>query len=160
MSFILSDILPTMAHSHCAMIYGIVGTWLSSPRTFIGSWSVVGFSALWYLSHCGIVPLWGLIRLLSGFPPQILYSHCGVKPSGLCVNFSTHVQYHVPLRHGIVGTRKPSPRTFIGQWAGGAYPTLCIVGYGGMSVCRHCVSFAYIIIIQDGGGKSNEKNMF
>ena len=117
----------------------------------------VGVSALWYLSHCGIVPLWGIIRLLSGFPPQILYSHCGVKPSGLCVNFSTHVQYHVPLRHGIVGTRKPSPRTFIGQWAGGAYPTLCIVGYGGMSVCRHCVSFAYIIIIQDGGGKSNEK---
>lgn len=92
----------------------------------------VGVSALWYLSHCGIVPLWGLIRLLSGFPPQILYSHCGVKPSGSCVNFSTHVQYHAPLRHGIVGTRKPSPRTFIGQWAGGAYPTLCIVG---MVVC-------------------------
>ena len=39
-------------------------------------------------------------------------------------------QYHVPLRHGIVGTRKPSPRTFIGQWAGEAYPTLCIVGMG------------------------------
>ena len=76
------------------------------------------------------------------------------------MNFSTHVQYHAPLRHGIVGTRKPSPRTFIGQWAGGAYPTLCIVGYGGMSVCRHCVSFAYIIIIQDGGGKSNEKICF
>lgn len=41
-------------------------------------------------------------------------------------------QYHVPLCHGIVGTRKPSPRTFIGQWAGEAYPTLCIVGYGGV----------------------------
>ena len=116
------------------MVYGIVGAWLSSPRTFIGSWSVVGFSALRYypivvLSHCGV-----LSAYCQCFPPQILYSHCGVKPSGLCVNFSTHC----PLCHGIVGTRKPSPRTFIGQWAGEAYPTLCIVGYGGMSVCRHC----------------------
>ena len=129
------------------MVYGIVGAWLSSPRTFIGSWSVVGFSALWYLSHCGYV-----------LYPQILYSHCGVKPSGLCVNFSTHC----PLCHDIVGTQKPSPRTFIGQWVGGAYHTLCIVGYGGMSDCRHCgfICFAYIIIIQDGGGKSNEKICF
>ena len=62
--------------------------------------------------------------------------------------------------HGIVGAWLSSPRTFIGQWAGGAYPILCIVGYGGMSDCRHCVSFAYIIIIQDGGGKSNEKICF
>lgn len=70
-------------------------------------------------------------------------------------------QYHAPLCHGIVGTRKPSPRTFIGQWAGEAYPTLCIVGYGG--VCLFVgivVLFAYIIIIQDGGGKSNEKICF
>ena len=88
MSFILSDILPTMAHSQYVMVYGIVGAWLSSPRTFIGSWSVWGFP------HCGIIPLWGLIRLLSGFPPQILYSHCGVKPSGLCVNFSTNIMPH------------------------------------------------------------------
>ena len=160
MSFILSDILHSTAHSHCAMVYGIVGAWLSSPRTFIGSWSVWGFPhcgicPIAVLSHCGVLSAYCQV-----FPPQILYSHCGVKPSGLCVNFSTHVQYHVPLRHGIVGTRKPSPRTFIGQWVGGAYPTLCIVGYGGMSVCRHCVSFAYIIIIQDGGGKSNEKICF
>lgn len=96
----------------------------------------VGFSALWYLSHCGVLSAYCQI-----FPPQILYSHCGVKPSGLCVNFPPIAQYHVPLRHGIVGTRKPSPRTFIGQWAGGTYPTLCIVGYGGMSVCRHCGLF-------------------
>ena len=117
-----------------------------------------GVSALWYLSHCGIVPLWGLIRLLSGFPStDIILPLWGKTKWVMCEFFH---QYHVPLRHGIVGTRKPSPRTFIGQWAGGAYPTLCIVGYGGMSVCRHCVSFAYIIIIQDGGGKSNEKNMF
>lgn len=114
--------------------------------------------------HCGIcpiavfIPLWGLIRLLSVFPTtDIILPLWGKTKWVMCEFFH---QYHVPLRHGIVGTRKPSPRTFIGQWAGGAYPTLCIVGYGGMSVCRHCVLFAYIIIIQDGGGKSNEKNMF
>ena len=98
-------------------------------------------------SHCGVLSAYCQV-----FPPHILYSHCGVKPSGVCEFFH---QYHAPLRHGIVGTRKPSPRTFIGQWVGEAYPTLHHVGYGGMSVCRHCVSicFAYIIIIQDGGGK-------
>ena len=69
-------------------------------------------------------------------------------------------QYHVPLRHGIVGTRKPSPRTFIGQWVGGTYPTLCIVGYGVCLFVGIVVLFAYIIIIQDGGGKSNEKICF
>ena len=119
----------------------------------------VGFSALWYcpivvLSHCGMVSshCGVLSAYCQVFPPHILYSHCGVKPSGVCEFFH---QYHAPLRHGIVGTRKPSPRTFIGQWVGEAYPTLHHVGYGGMSVCRHCVSicFAYIIIIQDGGGK-------
>ena len=51
MSFILFDILPTMGHSQYAMMYGIVGAWLSSPRTFIGSWSVWGFP------HCGIYPI-------------------------------------------------------------------------------------------------------
>lgn len=104
------------------------------------------------------IPLWGLIRLLSGFPStDIILPLWGKTKWVMCEFFH---QYHAPLRHGIVGTRKPSPRTFIGQWAGGAYPTLCIVGYGGMSVCRHCVLFAYIIIIQDGGGKSNEKICF
>ena len=132
MFFILSDISPLIAHSQYVMVYGIVGAWLSSPRTFIGSWSMVGFSALWY----GIIPLWGLIRLLSGFPTtDIILPLWGKTKWVMCEFFH---QYHVPLRHGIVGTRKPSPRTFIGQWAGGAYPTLCIVGYGGMSVCRHC----------------------
>ena len=89
MSFILSDILHSMAHSQYVMVHGIVGTWLSSPRTFIGSWSVVGFSALWYLSHCGVLSAYCQV-----FPPQILYSHCGVKPSGLCVNFSTNIMSH------------------------------------------------------------------
>lgn len=127
MSFILSDILHSTAHSHCAMVYGIVGAWLSSPRTFIGSWSVWGFP------HCGIYPIavsshcGVLSAYCQVFPPQILYSHCGVKPSGLCVNFSTHAQYHVPLRHGIVGTRKSSPRTFIGQWVGYYIPSLYMV---------------------------------
>lgn len=74
MLYILSDILHSMGHSQYTMMYGIVGAWLSSPRTFIGSWSVWGFSALRYLSHCGMVS-----------------SHCGVKPSGLCVNFSTNI---------------------------------------------------------------------
>ena len=57
MSFILSDILPTMGHSQYVMVYGIVGAWLSSPRTFIGSWSVVGFSALRYCPIVGSYPL-------------------------------------------------------------------------------------------------------
>ena len=62
MFFILSDILHSMGHSQYVMVHGMVGAWLSSPRTFIGSWSVWGFP------HCGIVPLWGIIHLLSGFP--------------------------------------------------------------------------------------------
>ena len=91
----------------------------------------VGFSALWYLSHCG-----GLILLLSGFPStDIILPLWGKTKWVVCEFFH---QYHAPLCHGIVGTRKPSPRTFIGQWAGEAYPTLHHVGYGGMSVCRHC----------------------
>lgn len=53
MFFLSCLIFSTMGHSQYVMVYGIVGTWLSSPRTFIGSWSVWGVSALWYLSHCG-----------------------------------------------------------------------------------------------------------
>lgn len=94
---------------------------------------------------CGVfrivvfIPLWGLIRLLSDFPTtDIILPLWGKTKWVMCEFFH---QYHVPLCHGIVGTRKPSPRTFIGQWAGGTYPTLCIVGYGGMSVCRHCGLF-------------------
>ena len=75
MSFILSDILPTMGHSQYAMMYGIVGAWLSSPRTFIGSWSVVGFP------HCGIIPLWYL-------------SHCGVLSAYCQVS---HHRYYTPI---------------------------------------------------------------
>lgn len=82
MSFILSDISPLIAHSQYVMVYGIVGAWLSSPRTFIGSWSVWGFP------HCGIYPHCGVLSAYCQvFPPQILYSHCGVKPSGVCMNF-------------------------------------------------------------------------
>ena len=58
MFYILSDILHSMGHSQYAMVYGIVGAWLSSPRTFIGSWSV------WYLSHCGIYPIVGSYPLI------------------------------------------------------------------------------------------------
>ena len=114
MSFILSDILPTMGHSQYAMVHGIVGTWLSSPRTFIGSWSV-----------------WGLIRLLSGFPStDIILPLWGKTKWVMCEFFH---QYHVPLCHGIVGTRKPSPRTFIGQWAGGEHIPHYVLW--GMVVC-------------------------
>ena len=130
MFFILSDILHSMGHSQYVMVHGIVWAWLSSPRTFIGSWSVWGFRIVVF------IPLWGLIRLLSVFPTtDIILPLWGKTKWVMCEFFR---QYHIPLRHGIVGTRKPSPRTFIGQWAGEAYPTLCIVGYGGMSVCRHC----------------------
>ena len=56
-----------MGHSQYIMVHGIVGAWLSSPRTFIGSWSVVGFP------HCGIAPLWycpivGSYPLIVRFP--------------------------------------------------------------------------------------------
>ena len=75
MSFILSDILPTMGHSQYAMMYGIVGAWLSSPRTFIGSWSVVGFP------HCGIYPI-------------AVLSHCGVLSAYCQVS---HHRYYTPI---------------------------------------------------------------
>ena len=120
----------------------------------------VGFSALWYLSHCGIVPLWGLIRLLSGFPPQILYSHCGVKPSGLCVNFSNHSPISCPIASWHCRDTKTLPTDFHRSMGRGSISHIASCGVWGMSVCRHCVSFAYIIIIQDGGGKSNEKICF
>ena len=156
MFFILSDILhslpiPNMPWYMALWGHGYPLHGLSSVH------GVCGVFPIAVLSHCGVLSAYCQV-----FPPQILYSHCGVKPSVLCVNFSTHVQYHIPLRHGIVGTRKPSPRTFIGQWAGEAYSTLCIVGHGGVCLFVGIVFYllAYIIIIQDGGGKSNEKNMF
>ena len=75
--FILSDILHSTAHSQYVMVYGIVGTWLSSPRTFIGSWSVVGFSALWY------------------YPIAVWY-HPIVGYYPLIVRFSLH-RYYTPI---------------------------------------------------------------
>lgn len=123
MFFILSDILHSMGHSQYVMVYGIVGAWLSSPRTFIGSWSVWGFRIVVF------VPLWGLIRLLSGFPTtDIILPLWGKTKWVMCEFFH---QYHVPLRHGIVGTRKPSPRTFIGQWAGGSISHIMYCGVWG-----------------------------
>lgn len=123
MFFILSDILHSMGHSQYAMMYGIVGTWLSSPRTFIGSWSVWGFRIVVF------VPLWGLIRLLSGFPTTDIILPLWGKTKWAMYEFFH--QYHVPLRHGIVGTRKPSPRTFIGQWAGGSISHIASCGVWG-----------------------------
>ena len=127
---------------------------LSSVHGVCGDFRIVVFIpiAVWYHPIVGSYPL--IVR----FPTTDIILPLWGKTKWVMYEFFH--QYHAPLRHGIVGTRKPSPRTFIGQWAGGAYPTLCIVGYVGMSVCRHCVSFAYIIIIQDGGGKSNEKICF
>ncbi len=153
MFFILSDILhslPIPNMSWCMALWGhgypLHG--LSSVHGVCGGFRIVVF-----------IPLWGLIRLLSGFPTtDIILPLWGKTKWVMCEFFH---QYHAPLRHGIVGTRKPSPRTFIGQWAGEAYPTLHHVG--GMGVCLFVgivVLFAYIIIIQDGGGKSNEKICF
>ena len=126
MSFILSDILPTMGYSQYVMVYGIVGAWLSSPRTFIGSWSMCGDFRIVVFA-----PLWGLIRLLSGFPStDIILPLWGKTKWVMCEFFHPFPivgYYHVPLRHGIVGTRKPSPRTFIGQWVGYYMPSLCMV---------------------------------
>ena len=68
MSFILSDILHSTAHSQYAMMYGIVGAWLSSPRTFIGSWSVWGFP------HCGIIPL-RYCPIVGSYPLIVRFSH-------------------------------------------------------------------------------------
>lgn len=73
MFFILSDILHSMGHSQYAMMYGIVGTWLSSPRTFIGSWSVWGFRIV-VLSHCGIYPIVGSYPLIVRFSHHRYYT--------------------------------------------------------------------------------------
>ena len=112
----------------------------------------VGFSALWYLSHCGV-----LSAYCQCFPPQILYSHCGVKPSGLCVNFPP---ISCPIASWHCRDTKTLPTDFHWSMGRGSISHIMYCGYGGMSVCRHCVLFAYIIIIQDGGGKSNEKICF
>ena len=109
------------------------------------------------------------IPLVGGYPiavmfyaPLLLYSHCGLNPSGVCVNFSVYGSF--PMWYCVCKciNTKTLPTDFHWSMGSGAYPTLCIVGYGGMSVCRHCVSicFAYIIIIQSGGGKSNKKMCF
>lgn len=68
MSFILSDISPLIAHSQYVMVYGIVWAWLSSPRTFIGSWSVWGFP------HCGIYPIVGSYPLIVRFSHHRYYT--------------------------------------------------------------------------------------
>ena len=118
----------------------------------------VGFSALWYLSHCGV-----LSAHCQVFPPQILYSHCGVKPNGLYMNFPPiphcgAISCPIVLWH--CRDTKTLPTDFHRSMGRGSISHIMYCGYGGMSVCRHCVSFAYIIIIQDGGGKSNEKICF
>lgn len=102
----------------------------------------------WGLSHCGYV-LRPIVIILSLW--------CKTK---WCVYEFFH-QYHVPLRHGIVGTRKSSPRTFIGQWVVEHIPHYVLWG---MVVCLFVgivfYLLAYIIIIQSGGGKSNKKMSF
>lgn len=68
MFFILSDILHSTAHSQYVMVHGIVGTWLSSPRTFIGSWSVWGFRIVVF------IPLWGSYPLIVRFSLHRYYT--------------------------------------------------------------------------------------
>lgn len=111
---------------------------------------------------CGCVPHCGYVLYpiaVMFYAPLLLYSHCGFIPSGVCVNFSVYGSF--PMEYGVCQciNTKNLPTDFHWSMGSGAYPTLCIVGYGGMSVCRHCISicFAYIIIIQSGGGKSNKK---
>lgn len=69
MFFILSDILHSMGHSQYVMVHGIVWAWLSSPRTFIGSWSVWGFP------HCGIYPIVVFVPLWGSYPLIVRFSH-------------------------------------------------------------------------------------
>lgn len=125
MFFILSDILPT----HCPFPI-CHGAWHCRDMVILSTDFHRFMECGWVFRIVVFVPLRGLIRLLSGFPTtDIILPLWGKTKWVMCEFFH---QYHVPLCHGIVGTRKPSPRTFIGQWAGGAYPTLCIVG---MVVC-------------------------
>lgn len=117
--------------------------------------------------HCGYVlyPIGGFYPIAVMFyVPLLLYSHCGFIPSGVCVNFPFMVHSQCSIVYGVyyfINT-KNLPTDFHWSMGSGAYPTLCIVGYGGMCVCRHCVSicFAYIIIIQFSGMKSNKKMCF
>lgn len=97
MFYILSDILhslPIPNMSWCMALWG-------HGYPLHGLSSVHGVcvgenSALRYLSHCGMVSshCGVLSAYCQVFPPQILYSHCGVKPSGSCVNFSTNIMSH------------------------------------------------------------------
>ena len=142
------------------MVYGIVGAWLSSPRTFIGSWSVWGFPHCGMVSsHCGVLSAYCQV-----FPLQILYSHCGVKPSGSCMNFPPIPHCGVlscPIASWHCRDTKTLPTDF--HWSMGRL-LHTIVMYGVMVVCIVGIVFyllAYvIIIIQSGGGKSNKKNEF
>ena len=86
--FILSDILhslPIPNMSWCMALWGhgypLHG--LSSVHGVCGVFRIV------VSSHCGVLSAYCQV-----FPPQILYSHCGVKPSGSCVNFSTNIMSH------------------------------------------------------------------
>ena len=95
MSFILSDILHSTAHSQYVMVYGIVGTWLSSPRTFIGSWSVWGFPhcgicPIAVSSHCGIYPIVGSYPLIVRFPTTDIILPLWGKTKWVMCEFSTH----------------------------------------------------------------------
>lgn len=126
--FTLSDILhslPIPNMSWCMALYGH-GYPLHGLSSVHG---VCGVFRIAVSSHCGIIPLWGLIRLLSGFPTtDIILPLWGKTKWTMCEFFH---QYHAPLRHGIVGTRKPSPRTFIGQWAGGSISHIMYCGVWG-----------------------------
>ena len=111
----------------------------------------VGFSALWYLS-----PLWGLIRLLSGFPTTDIILPLWGKTKWVMYEF-----FHpFPIVSWHCRDTKTLPTDFHRSMGRGSISHIMYCGYGGMSVCRHCGLFAYIIIIQDGGGKSNEKICF
>ena len=130
------------------------------PTDFHRFMECVGFSALWYLSHCGIVPLWGIIRLLSGFPSTDIILPLWGKTKWVMCEFFHPCPISCPIASWHCRDTKTLPTDFHWSMGRGSISHIMYCGYGGMSVCRHCGLFAYIIIIQDGGGKSNEKNMF
>ena len=109
---------------------------------------LVGFIPLrlCFMPHCYYTLIVGLFQAVYVWIfPFMVHSQCGIV---YCVYYFINT--------------KNLPTDFHWSMGSGAYPTLCIVGYGGMFVCRHCVSicFAYIIIIQFSGMKSNKKNVF
>ena len=118
---------------------------------------VLGYSAL----RLCFYPIGGFYPIaVMCYVPLLLYSHCGLNPSGVCVKFSVYGSF--PMWYCVCKciNTKSLPTDF--HWSMGRL-LHTIVMYGVMVVCIVGIVFyllAYIIIIQSGGGKSNKKNEF